>query len=106
MEFVETFPYVIKYQHNKETIVANALSQRYALLSTLNAKILVFEYIKDSYVDDSDFGNVFNAYEKVAFGKFFRHDIFSFWENKLYSFWENKLYVPKCSLHDLLIIFS
>lgn len=66
-----------------------------ALLSTLDKKILGFEYIKNLYPCDSDFGNVFNTCEKVAFGKFFRHNCF--W------FRENKLCVLKHSLHDLLV---
>lgn len=45
------------------------------------------------YVDDSNFVIVFNACEKVTFGKFFRFNDF--------LFRENKLYVPNCSLLDL-----
>ncbi|KAH9705016.1 Endonuclease [Citrus sinensis] len=39
----------------------------YALISTLNAKLLGFEYIKELYVNDPNFANVFNACEKVTF---------------------------------------
>ncbi|PKI59295.1 hypothetical protein CRG98_020315 [Punica granatum] len=35
VEFIETFPYVIRYKQGKENVVGNALSRRYALLSTL-----------------------------------------------------------------------
>jgi hypothetical protein len=63
--------------------VADALSRRYALLSILDTKLLGFEYIKDLYAQDSDFGDVFNACEKVALGKFYRHDRFLFQKNKL-----------------------
>ncbi|KAH9717001.1 Endonuclease [Citrus sinensis] len=51
----------------KENVMADALSRRYAIISTLNAKLLRFEYIKELYVNDPDFANVFNACEKVAF---------------------------------------
>ncbi|KAK4841756.1 hypothetical protein QYF36_009976 [Acer negundo] len=73
VEFIETFPYVIKYKK----------------------RMLGFDYIKELYVEDSDFGNVFNACEKVAFGKFYRHDGF--------LFRETKLCVPKSSLRELLV---
>ena len=95
MEFIETFLFVIKYKQGKENVVADALSRRCALLSMLDTKLLGFEYIKDLYLQDSDFGDVFNACEKVAFGKFYRHDGF--------LFQENKLCVPMCSLHELLV---
>ena len=49
-------------------MVANALLRRYALLSTLDAKLLGFEYIKDLYAQYSDFGDVFNECEKVVSG--------------------------------------
>jgi hypothetical protein len=95
VEFIETFPYVIRYKQGKKNVVADALSRRYALLSMLDTKLLGFEYIKDLYVQDSDFGDVFNACEKVAFGKFYRHDGF--------LFRETKLCVPMCSLRELLV---
>jgi hypothetical protein len=95
VEFIETFPYVIRYKQGKENVVADALSRRYALLSMLDTKLLGFEYIKDLYAQDSDFGDVFDACEKVAFDKFYRHDGF--------LFRENKLCVPMCSLRELLV---
>ena len=58
VEFMETFSYVIKYKQGNENIVANALSRRYVLLSTLDARFIGFEHIKELYNDDSDFANV------------------------------------------------
>jgi hypothetical protein len=49
VEFIETFPYVIRYKQGKEIVVA--------LHSMLDTKLLGFEYIKDLYVQDSDFGD-------------------------------------------------
>jgi hypothetical protein len=61
VEFIETFPYVIKYKQGNEHIVADALSFKYVLLSTLNARFLGFEHIKELYKDDSDFANAMLA---------------------------------------------
>jgi hypothetical protein len=44
---METFPYVIKYKQGKENIMAAALSHKYVLLSTLDARFLGFEHIKN-----------------------------------------------------------
>ncbi|PKI60622.1 hypothetical protein CRG98_018972 [Punica granatum] len=94
VEFIETFPYVIRYKQGKANVVADALSRRYALLSTLDAKLLSFEYIKNLYADDHEFCEEYRACEKIPCGKFFRHDGF--------LFRENKVCVPNCSLRELL----
>ncbi|RDY10242.1 Retrovirus-related Pol polyprotein from transposon 17.6, partial [Mucuna pruriens] len=49
LEFIEMFPYVIKYKNGKENIVADALSRRYALLTSLQTKLLGFEIIKNFF---------------------------------------------------------
>jgi hypothetical protein len=94
VEFIETFPYVIKYKHGKENIVADALSRKYVLFSTLDARFLGFEHIKELYKDDSDFANVYDACETLAFGKFYRLDG--------YLFKKNRLCVPLSSMRELL----
>ena len=95
VEFIESFPYIIKYKQGKENVVADALSRRYALISKLDAKLLGFEYIKDLYSNDSDFANVYGACEKGGFDKFYKFDGF--------LFRENKLCVPQSSLRELLV---
>ena len=95
MEFIETFPYVIKYKQGKENIVADALSKRYAIVSTLSAKLLGFEYVKELYANDDDFAGVYGACEKAAFGKFYRLDG--------YLFRENRLCVPNSFTRELLV---
>ena len=95
MEFLEPFPYVIKYKQGKENVVADALSRRYVLLSTLDAKLLGFEHIKDLYPVDQDFSETFEKCEKMASGDYFRHDGFLF---RL-----GKLCVPSGSLRELLV---
>ncbi|XP_052173757.1 uncharacterized protein LOC127789046 [Diospyros lotus] len=95
LEFIEPFPYVIKYKQGKENVVADALSRRYVLLTSLDARLLGFEHIKELYANDVDFANVFLACEKNAIGKFYRVEG--------YLFKENKLCVPQCSIRELLV---
>jgi len=95
VEFIETFPYVIKYKQGKENIMANALLHKYVLLSTLDAWFLGFEHIQELYKDDSGFGNMYNACETSAFGKFYKLDG--------YLVKENRLCVPISSMHELLV---
>ncbi|WZY99291.1 hypothetical protein YC2023_071620 [Brassica napus] len=95
VEFIETFPYVIKYKQGKENIVADALSRRYVLLTTLDAKLLGFEQIKEMYESDPDFQEAYKSCAKYASGHYFRHDGF--------LFYDNRLCVPNCSLRDLFV---
>jgi len=95
MEFIETFPYVIKYKQGKENIAADVLSRRYAFVSTLNAKLLEFDYVKELCANDDDFASVYGACEKAGFRKFYRLDG--------YLFKENRLCVPNSSMSELLV---
>lgn len=47
-------------------------------ISTLNARLLGFKFIKDLYANDLDFRNVFDVCEKVAFDKFYKQDDYLF----------------------------
>ncbi|KAL4333067.1 hypothetical protein GQ457_07G006290 [Hibiscus cannabinus] len=64
VEFLESFPYVIRYKKGKENVVADALSRRYAFLSYLDSHLIGFAYIRESYPDDPDFRDKFYACEK------------------------------------------
>jgi hypothetical protein len=83
VEFIETFSYVIKYKQGQENVVVDALSRMYVLLNTLNTTLLGFEYIKKLYLDDHDFGAIYDTCKVSTKDKYFRHDGFLFKENKL-----------------------
>lgn len=83
VEFIEGFPYVIKYKKGKDNIIADALSRRYTLITLLESKLLGFDHVKEMYAHDHDFATIFVACEHVAFDKFYRHEGFLFKENKL-----------------------
>ena len=36
--------------------------------------MLGFEYVKDMYTNDASFSDVYMTFDKVAFGKLFKHD--------------------------------
>ena len=59
VEFIETFSYVIKYKQGKDNTVANVLSKRYDLFTSLTAKILGVEHIIELYRDDQDFRTIY-----------------------------------------------
>lgn len=75
--------------------MADALSRRYALVSTENAKLLGFDYVKELYANDDDFASVYGTCEKATFGKFYRLDGFLFKENRLCA--------PNSSMRELLV---
>ena len=95
MEFLETFPYVIKYKKGNVNIVADALSRRYALISLLNAKLMEFELIIDRYNDDPKFVNIYEECKKGAVNGYYRHDG--------YLFKSGWLCIPNSSIRELLV---
>ncbi|KAG8483069.1 hypothetical protein CXB51_021931 [Gossypium anomalum] len=96
VEYLESFPYVIKYKKGKENVVADALSWRYTLLTILDSKLLGFYHMKELYANDEDFGNIYAACENGSFEKFFRYVGF--------LFKENRLCIPQGSIRELLVL--
>ena len=68
MELLKDYDCTIEYHPGKANVVADALSRRYVLLYTLEAKLLGFEQIKELYPIDQDFSELNLACEKIAFG--------------------------------------
>ena len=52
-EFIESFPYIVKYKKGKDNLVADVLSRRHTMLTQLDAKILGLDSIKELYTKDS-----------------------------------------------------
>ncbi|MCV5002764.1 Ty3/Gypsy family RNase HI domain-containing protein, partial [Escherichia coli] len=95
MEFLEPFPYVIKFKKGKENVVADALSRRYTLLSTLTTKLLGFEHLKKMYASDPDFADMFVICERSGKEDFYRHDGF--------LFKGSRVCIPQSSSRELLV---
>ena len=96
VEFIESFPYVIKHKKGRENVIADALSRRYTMLSQLDFKIFGLETIKEQYAHDGDFKYVLlNCKEGKTWNKFVLNDGF--------VFRANKLCIPACSVRMLLL---
>ena len=52
VEFIESFPHIVKYKNGKENVVADALSRKSVLLNILEVKFPGLEHIKELYAAD------------------------------------------------------
>jgi hypothetical protein len=86
VEFIDTFPYIIKHKKEKDNVIVDALSRRYTMLSQLDHKCFCLESIKKLYASDFDFKD---AYENCRGGrtwnKYVLHDGLLYCANKLCS---------------------
>ena len=92
VEFIETFSYVIKYKQGNDNMVADVLSKRYDLSTSLSAKILGHEHITELYKDVQDFRTIYAS----CLAKKATDDYYLF--HKFFM-----LCIPKCSIKDLLL---
>jgi hypothetical protein len=60
VEFIETFPHIVKYKKGKDNVVVDALSRRNVLLNQLEVKVLDLENLKEMYNDDREFSKPYN----------------------------------------------
>jgi hypothetical protein len=66
VEFIETFPYIIKHKKGKENVIVDPLSRCYTMLSQLDHNFFGLESVKELYATDVDFKD---AYENVERGE-------------------------------------
>nr|KYP32246.1 hypothetical protein KK1_047114 [Cajanus cajan] len=93
VEYLEQFPYVIKYKKGSTNVVTDALSRRYVLLNILGSQILGFDDIKELYEKDPDFANCYSlCIQKLYQG---------YYISKGFLFKENKLCIPQGSIRKL-----
>ncbi|XP_071900973.1 uncharacterized protein [Coffea arabica] len=93
--FIDSFTFVIKYKTGKTNVVADALSRRYTLITTLDAKLFGFEFLKDLYATDSDFGDIFVSLP--------RHSREHYFISQGFLYYKDKLCIPKSSMRTLLV---
>jgi hypothetical protein len=71
VEFIETFPYIIKHKKGKEYVIADVLSRCYTMLSQLDHKNFCLDSIKELYAMDVDFNDAYgNCREGRTWNKY------------------------------------
>jgi hypothetical protein len=96
VEFIETFPYIIKHKKGKDNVIADPLSRRYTMLSQIDHKIFGLESLKELYTADFDFKDAYeNCREGRTRNKYVLHD------GLLYR--ANTLGVPASSIRLLFL---
>ena len=96
VEFIESFPYIIKHKKGKDNVIADALSRHYTMLSQLDCRIFGLESIKGQYELDAAFKDVIlNCKEGRAWNKYVLNDG--------YLFRANRLCIPVGSVRLLLL---
>jgi len=95
MEYLEQFPYVIKYNKGKTSIVAYALIRRHTLSAKLRAQILGFDHIHELYSQDVEFSTIYKeCLQKSQVGLYVY---------KGYLFKEENVCIPQGSHRKLLL---
>jgi hypothetical protein len=73
VEFIESFPYIIKHKKGKDNVDADALSRNNMLLTQIDINIPGLESIGELYATDHDFAEPYrlcalkNAWEKYIY---------------------------------------
>ena len=58
MEFFQVYNFTIKHKAGVQNVVADALSRKYTLLSSMQVKVVGFEILKDLYENDDDLSKI------------------------------------------------
>ena len=58
--FLQAYNFSIKHEKGLQNLVADALSRKYSILTSMQVKVMGFEVLKDLYVDDYDFDETCN----------------------------------------------
>uniref|UniRef100_A0A251TRQ2 RNA-directed DNA polymerase n=1 Tax=Helianthus annuus TaxID=4232 RepID=A0A251TRQ2_HELAN len=98
VEYLQEFSFVIRHKAGTSNTVADALSRRRALLTSLQLQVEGFDIFRGLYVDDPDFSEAWKSCQTAPTKGYSVQDGF--------LFRSNQLCVPKCSLRDAIILES
>lgn len=95
ISYLQQFTFSIRHQSGKTNRVADALSRRHSLLTTMHTRVTGFATFGDLYSTDAFFARIFKAAEQGPYEDYSIHDGF--------LFKGLRLCVPECSLRLQII---
>ncbi|MFS7973284.1 putative nucleotidyltransferase, Ribonuclease H [Helianthus anomalus] len=96
VEYLQDFSFVIRHKSGASNTVADALSRRRSLLTSLQVQVEGFEVFRSLYRDDPDFSHIWQTCLVAPLKDYRLHDEF--------LFFRSRLCVPKCSLREAIIL--
>ena len=98
VEYIQAYTFVLKHRAGTENKVADALSRRSLLLSTIKTEVVGFDQIKEQYDTCPDFKEIHQA---LRIGPSREHSHYTLIDG--YLFKESKLCIPRTSLREFLV---
>jgi hypothetical protein len=101
VEYMQNFTFVIKHILGTANKVVDALSRKCLLMQAFKVRTLGFENIRDMYIDDLDFVEVYEAAENPVLRDRSQWIEYVIQEGLLFK--GNQLCIPKCSMRENLL---
>jgi hypothetical protein len=98
---MQNFTFVIKHISSTANKIVDALSRKCLLLQEFKVKTLCFDDLRDMYVDDQDFKEVYEATEDPVLRDRSQWTEYMIQEGLLFR--GNQLCIPKCSMRGNLL---
>ncbi|GKA31738.1 RNA-directed DNA polymerase [Tanacetum coccineum] len=96
VEFIQAFSFVIRHKVGSNNQVADALSRRHSLITTMQIRVQGFDSFRGLYCDDPNFREIWSKCDNGPFQQFSKLDG--------YLFYGARLCIPLCSLREAIIL--
>ena len=70
VEFLQAYNFTIKHKAGVHNVVADALSRRHALVTSMQVQVVGFDVLKELYEEDADFGEIWKLCTDKPFKDF------------------------------------
>lgn len=95
--YIHCFHFTLKHKSSVTNKVADVLNRRASLLTTLRTEVVGFDYFKELYDNDENFGNIQGKFQQTHTA------INSIYVQDGFLFWGNRLCIPKSSLRKQIM---